>query len=281
MTVSEITSATRCCPICGSDNCLTKYRVDHFCIVKCRDCDFVYLQNPQSATAEPETYEEYFRNADAMDALPDNSIVDPSNPWNIYYRRIGLIKDIYPTGKLLEIGCGRGYFLSLAQKSGYTVQGIEISSNAARYAREKFNVPVYTGDMEKMNIPEEKYDVITLWHVLEHFYNPLQVLCHVRSMLNDKGILIIEVPNLASLKFQVANAEKRWIGGNHPRYHLSFFTKKTLRGVLLQSGFTGVKSLFIDYSVTRLKGLLKHILYKINMDSFLTVAAQKLDGKVD
>jgi len=272
---SEI--SIRSCSICGSNNCSLKYRVDHFRIVKCRNCGFVYLQNPHTVTADEATYQEYFSNAAAMAALPDNDSSISATAWNIYYRRIDLIKKIKPVGRLLEIGCGRGYFLSLAQKNGYSVQGIEIASDAARYAREKFKVKVQTGNMENMQIPAVRYDIITLWHVLEHFYDPLSVLYKLYNMLEENGYLLIEVPNLNSIKFRLANDGNRWVGGNHPRYHLSFFTFNSLARILLHSGFRNMKLLTIDYSSARYSGksLVKKALYKVNMDSFLTVLVRK------
>jgi len=227
--------------------------------------------------ADEATYQEYFDNAEAMVALPDSDCNLPATAWNIYYRRIELVKKINPSGRLLEIGCGRGYFLSLAQKNGFTVQGIEIAPYAARYARKEFNVDVQTGDMEKMQIPDAKYDVITLWHVLEHFYNPVAVLRKVYNMLDENGFLLIEVPNLNSIKFCLANDSNRWVGGNHPRYHLSFFTKSSLARILLHSGFRYINLVTIDYTSTRFSGksLVKKALYKVNMDSFLTVLVRK------
>jgi len=272
---SEI--SIRACSICGSNNCSLKYRVDHFRIVKCCNCGFVYLQNPYTITAEEATYQEYFSNAAAMEALPDNDSSIPATAWSIYYRRIDLVKKLNPSGRLLEIGCGRGYFLSLAQKNGYTVQGIEIAPDAACYAREKFNINVQIGDMENMDLASAQFDIITLWHVLEHFYNPVTVLRKVYTMLDENGFLLIEVPNLNSIKFRLANDGNRWVGGNHPHYHLSFFTYNTLARILLHSGFRNIKLLTIDYSFARFfgKSMVKRLLYKLNMDSFLTVLVRK------
>lgn len=274
---NESSSGTHSCPLCGCWIGKIKYIVDHFRIVTCKQCGFVYLQNPLTETADPETYQEYFQNAEPVSNITCGDGKREENPWNIYNKRIDLVKSICPKGKLLEIGSGRGYFLSVAQKNGYSVQGIEISPNAARYAHEKFNVNVLTGDMEKMALPADKFDIITMWHVLEHFYNPLQVLKQAGNMLNDNGVMFIEVPNLDSIKFRLANDRNRWSGGNHPRYHLSFFTMNSLARILLQSGFREVKPLYINYTPVRItvKSLLKRVLYTMNMDSFLTLLVRK------
>jgi len=246
-------------------------------VVKCEACGFVYVQNPVWANVNPQNYDAYYKNAAIIDYEYQNKDTEGANSWNIYNRRIGLIRKILPHGQLLEIGCGRGYFLHLAKEYGYKVNGIEISPIAAQFAKSNYNIDVQTGDIEIMDISDTSINLITLWHVLEHFYNPLAVLQKVYKMLNTGGILIVEVPNLHSLKFQLANEKKRWQSGNHPRYHLSFFTMRTLKKMLQKTGFKDIKTLHINYSGKKrflLSGI-KGLLNTIHVDSFLTLKAVK------
>jgi len=240
-------------------------------------CGFVYVQNPAQPDVNPQNYDTYYEKAAIIDYEYQNKDTEGANSWNIYNRRIDLIRKILPHGQLLEIGCGRGYFLHLAKEYGYKVNGIEISPVAAQYAKSNYNIDVQTGDIEIMDISDTSINLITLWHVLEHFYNPAAVLQKVYKMLNTGGILIVEVPNLHSLKFQLADEKKRWQSGNHPRYHLSFFTRRTLKKMLQKTGFTGIEVIHINYSDKQqyLLACIKRVLSIIHVDSFLTIKAVK------
>ena len=267
----------RNCPNCRSSSCKGRYVAEGFRVVKCKTCGFVYVQNPVRADINPETYDSYFENAAAIGDNSQNGDPEWKSSWNIYHSRVGLLINIVPQGRLLEIGCGRGYFLHLAKEAGYDVKGIEISPVAALYAKNKYDIDVLTGDMEKDNPLSTSFDVVTLWHVLEHFQNPAAVLSKVYKMLDAGGNLIIEVPNLNSLKFQLAGDRDRWIGGNHPRYHLSFFTIRSLKKMLQKSGFTDIKVLHMNYFGKKrsLLACIKRILCVFHIDSFLTIKAVK------
>ncbi len=267
----------RNCPYCQNSPCVIKYVTEGIRVVKCKSCGFVYVQNPVRADVNPQNYNSYFENAAIIEKNSQNVEPEWESSWNIYHRRIGLLKSIIPQGRLLEIGCGRGYFLHLAKENGYDVKGIEISPVAAQYAKSKYDIDVLTGDMEKHNPLNTSFDIITLWHVLEHFYDPAAVLQKVYKMLNAGGNLIVEVPNLNSLKFQLAGESNRWTGGNHPRYHLSFFTIDSLRKMLKKSGFTGIKVKHMNYTEKRrfMLACIKRVLGIIHVDSFLTIKAVK------
>ncbi|MBN2410613.1 class I SAM-dependent methyltransferase [candidate division KSB1 bacterium] len=270
----------RNCPYCRRSSCKLRYVIDGFRIVKCKTCGFVYVQNPFRADSKPQNYNTYFENADVIEERTQNMDAEQQSSWNIYHCRIGLLERIVPEGRLLEIGCGRGYFLHLAKERGYDVTGIDISSVAAEYAKRKYNIHVLTGDMERIGPLNTSFDIITLWHVLEHFNDPAAVLEKVNKLLNTDGYLILEVPNLNSLKFQLAGGKNRWAGGNHPRYHLSFFTIGTLRKMLKKSGFTGIRVIHMNYTDKQrpLLAGIKRVLDFIHVDSFLTIKAVKQKG---
>ncbi len=267
----------RNCPCCRCSSCKLRYVIDGFRIVKCKTCGFVYEQNPLRADSSPQNYNACFENAAVIEEQAPNMNTERQRPWNIYHCRIGLLESIVPQGRLLEIGCGRGYFLHLAKERGYDVTGIEISPVAAEYAKGKYNIHVLTGDMEKMGPLKMSFDIVTLWHVLEHFYDPAAVLEKVNKLLDPGGYLILEVPNFNSLKFRLTAVKNRWRGGNHPRYHLSFFTLGTLRKMLKKSGFTAIKTLHMNYTDKQrfLWAGIKWALGLIQVDSFLTIKAAK------
>jgi 2-polyprenyl-3-methyl-5-hydroxy-6-metoxy-1,4-benzoquinol methylase len=125
---------------------------------------------------------------------------------------------------------------------------------------------VYNKRVEELISENRKYDMITLWHVLEHFLEPIEELKKIKELLTPNGILLIEVPNLKSIKFRLSG--NKWKGGNHPLYHRSFFTAKTLKSTLSESGFSGAERLKFTYQLSN-----KGYLYNMSKKVFNTLAA--------
>jgi len=268
----------RFCPLCQSNSYKLKLLVEEFRLAKCRKCGFVFLLNPAKDAQAVETYDRYFQQVPIGRYAADTSDSQLQQLWHINRQRLKWLQSIKPRGRLLDVGCGRGYFLQHARSLGYEVEGIEISAMAAKYAQDKFGLVVLIADLQKPGALDGigHHDIITLWHVLEHFREPLPILRELRKCLSPQGILGIEVPNLHSLKFMLSPAGHRWMSGNHPRYHCSFFTARTLAKMLTQAGFSIAEKNRLTYSKNGKKGsqfLVKRILKLFNLDSFLTVAA--------
>ncbi|MDZ7371003.1 MAG: class I SAM-dependent methyltransferase [candidate division KSB1 bacterium] len=261
----------RSCPLCRSAQHKLFIKVDAHLLLRCKRCGFVFHGNPPELADEQQKYERYFSAPLIGEYRRDSSNADLRRLWHINQRRLEFIKSCAHGERLLDVGCGRGYFLHHARSFGFHPHGIDISSTAARYAAEQFGLSVNIADIEMQPI-EGSFDVITLWHVLEHFHEPIRALQTLRQLLPRSGILIIEVPNLNDLKFRLAPPAYRWRGGNHPRLHRSFFTSKTLAFALNRAGF---RCRFYNprYPAPFLKTALKGILNRFNLDSFLNVIA--------
>jgi ubiquinone/menaquinone biosynthesis C-methylase UbiE len=273
-TVTPVES-DRLCPDCGSLNRVTKFIEPPFRIVKCCNCALVYLGNPSD---DGLIYEEYYGSHEPDGRKYRANSDDPSlaELYAINMERIVRLKKMKPVGKLLDVGCGRGNFLKIAQDHGFNVQGIDISKSAIEYARKHFGVNADDSTLDDLVSTDARFDVITLWHVLEHLVEPFNYLLQVRSLLKDEGICIVEVPNLNSLKFQTAR--HKWKGGNHPLYHRTFFTVSTLRRALLKTGFQSVRRLRLSYRLpgrNRIYEGIKAALNVVGMDSFLAFVAEK------
>ena len=143
----------------------------------------------------------------------------------------GLIK---PPGKLLDIGTGTGYFLHFMQKEGYKVSGVEKSHNAREFAKEQFNLEIESPKVFLNGTATGLYDIITLWHVLEHLYNPGKYLARIRSVLNKSGFLVLALPN--SNSYDAGFYKEYWAGYDVPR-HLWHFTPDTFSQLAKKNGF--------------------------------------------
>ncbi len=265
----------RACPNCGSAICKTKLIEPPFHLVQCRQCALVYLGNPPD---QNNLYEDYYAasNFSANDYRLDSSVPALAEMCAINSQRLQWIQKFKMQGRLLDIGCGRGYFLKTAQEKGFEASGIEISARAVEFACHQMRVNAEVKTLEELRDTSEEFEVITLWHVLEHFHDPFDALQRVRKLLTDDGVCFVEVPNWHSLKFMLSR--NKWQGGNHPRYHRSFFTAKTLARALHKGGFSRWQRLQVSY---RLPGqrifywLVKRASSAYALDAFLTFAAWK------
>lgn len=137
-------------------------------------------------------------------------------------------------GRVLDVGCGRGWLLQAFQQRGWTVQGTEISESAAAHAREVLKLPVAVGGLEDLNLPAEQYDAVTLWHVLEHLPDPHALLTEARRLLKPGGVLFIGVPDFGGWEAQFCR--DKWFHLDVPR-HLIHLTRPMLTQALVTTGF--------------------------------------------
>jgi len=140
-------------------------------------------------------------------------------------RKLRLLQKHHPKqGNLLDIGCGTGTFLEAALKANYTITGIEPNEKARAIANKKCNNQVY--DQEKINqLPQHSFDVVTMWHVLEHIPNPEKHLETVKKLLKPQGVLFVAVPNFKS--YDATFYKQFWAAYDVPR-HLWHFSQMAI-----------------------------------------------------
>ena len=134
--------------------------------------------------------------------------------------------------RLLDVGSGDGAFLLDAQKAGWDVVGLDVSSLAARNAR-SLGLKVLVGEIHNADLDPGSFDVVRLWSVLEHSTQPDVMLRRVHELLAPGGWAIIQVPNATSLAARVSG--DRWPAWDTP-IHLTHFTKKTLAAMADDAG---------------------------------------------
>jgi len=261
------------CPDCGETVFKLKIAEKQFKIVKCKSCGFIYLLNPPD---EKEIYEDYYEiQYSPEDYKPDSKYGFLSEIHLINLQRVSLLKKIGANGKLLDIGCGTGLFMNIATQNGFEIEGTDVSRKALDFAKSGFGLNVYRKTLDDLIDEKKTYDVITLWHVVEHFLEPVIELNKIFQLLKPNGYCIIEVPNFNSIKFRLSG--KKWKGGNHPLYHRSFFTGKSLMNILEKSGFRS-KRIKISYKIPskgKLYNLSKRIFNIFAMDTFLDFIAYR------
>lgn len=142
-----------------------------------------------------------------------------------------------PPARFLDVGTGIGALLAAAREAGYRVQGVEFSPWATAFAREEKQLDVIAGTLAEAALKSGAYEVVVLNHVLEHVENPRELLAEVRRVLADDGLLVVGVPNVASLMRSLKKG--RW-ASLRPEEHIWHFAPPTLRRLLRETGFSEV-----------------------------------------
>ena len=232
------------CNLCGSANAvpifsdLPDYLLHRSGVsaafVKCATCGLIY-QNPRPTFDEmavhyPPDYESY-----APEPDPKNSpwLLRQAVEYGIAKRCRFITRHKY-SGRVLDIGCSTGIFLQGIRNYGnWEPYGVEINEQAAKYAREK-GLDVRWGTLEQAKFPDEYFDAVTLWDVLEHLHDPAGSLREIHRILKPDGVLVIRVPNADSWDARFFG--HYWAGLDAPR-HLYVFTPRTLDALLAANYF--------------------------------------------
>jgi 2-polyprenyl-3-methyl-5-hydroxy-6-metoxy-1,4-benzoquinol methylase len=240
------------CPICNckvfaplfqaKDNTVSK---DFFSIVSCNDCGFKFT-NPRPTKTEIGPYyksDEYISHSNANKGLI-NGLYQLVRGYALT-SKIRLVKNLVGDGKmLLDIGCGTGAFLNTAKLAGYTVVGVEPDAGARQMAMQEYGLAIKE-EADLTTLKENSFDVITMWHVLEHVHNLTERIQTLFRLIKTDGCVIIAVPNCESSDAKVYGAN--WAAYDVPR-HLYHFTQKDIELLALTNGFSLllVKQMWFD-----------------------------------
>jgi SAM-dependent methyltransferase len=161
------------------------------------------------------------------------------------FRRLATALGRTAPGQLLDFGCGSGALLAWAARQGWSVTGLDVSDAAVDAVRSGLGVRVHQGTLPHRALMPGSFDVITMWHALEHVHDPLGILVAARRLLAPGGRLVIAVPNMDSTAYRWFG--HLWFGLDLPR-HLTHFSPVMLRRMLERAGFHGVKVQFDRHS---------------------------------
>lgn len=219
-----------------------------FRLVRCRSCQLVYL-NPRPA---PESVSYFYPDGDYTcfrRAAGDNIRLGRNHP----VMRIGA-NNRKPPGSLLDIGCGNGDFLVAARNAGWTVAGIEPNAYARGIARRRVGDEAVASSLVEGNHPSGRFQMVTMWHVLEHLHSPSRALHEVSRILEPGGVLGIAVPNFDS--FERRTWGRDWIAVMPPT-HLYHFTRRSLCRYLVSAGFQTTDLIYQPGSISLAANILR------------------------
>jgi len=228
------------CALCGGTSTRPFCTKFGYPIVRCQSCGLVYA-NPRlpSVRTDLRYNADYFRHEYLPSVLPPGGPDDVAFLDDRYQAPLALLSNgAGARGRLLEIGAGAGFFLKAAVRSGWDAYGLELSSEAATYARETLGVRVLQVPAEQMPFEPRSFDAAAMFEVIEHLRDPLRVVRAAYGALKPGGRLIVSTPNLAALSRFVLSADWAVLS---PAEHLYYFTEATLTALLLQAGFRSVR----------------------------------------
>ena len=243
-----------CCPVCHSGGKqLYKNLQDrlfntngNWSFSKCSTCQTVWLNfRPQKEDIQ-KYYFDYFTHGDRNEAecglKTKYSIKTKILDLILFKRRIE--RDLYgkarliplkPPGRILDIGCGDGSYMDWMRKNGWDVIGCEPDPKAAHIAKTRLGLNVINAAFEDLKYPPNSFDAITLNHVIEHVYDPKDVIIRCFELLKFNGKLAIITPNISSFGHNVYKSS--WFNLDPPR-HIVIFSPETLCSVLKECKFT-------------------------------------------
>lgn len=229
------------CLVCNSNHLkpLGNYHQKHG-LVKCGSCGFVFMENIPSQDELNDYYSKY--------SYADDTYLSPITI-KVYNELLDEFEQYRKHGKILDVGCGRGWFLQEAKKRGWEVYGTEYSETGyQRCVADGINMQL--GQLQADSFNSEEFDVITSFEVIEHINNPMEELGHITKFLRSGGLFYCTTPNFNSLNRYYLKEDFNIIV--YPE-HLAYFTRKTLSDAAKRSGLKRIKFLSTGISITRIK----------------------------
>jgi len=186
-------------------------------------------------------------------------------------------------GRLLDIGSGYGFFLEEMKSRGWEVEGIELSDTGRRYTQERIDVSVHSQPLEALCLSEDRFDVVTLFYVIEHLSDPVSTIREVHRILRPNGLILVRWPHSTPIVRLLGPFSKN-LDLFHTPFHLYDFSPRTITGLLAASNFERITTVVGGYTrpdvrlkrwVSMLTGVTAEALYRLSGGSILVPGVSK------
>ena len=228
------------CPVCQENKHKILYTLEEGKLLTCQNCQLVFYVPRPTPKQLTDFYDQQSYRQDY-----EQSIMSSQDFVENRYRELKKIITKYQPCLLkksnktfLDIGCGIGDLLYLAMNDGWQITGTEISAKASDRANQTLGDHILVGDILSLDLQENSFDVITIYHVIEHLIDPIPTLEKIKKLLKPEGIAFIETPNTGSLGARIRG--KKW---SHiiPPEHITYFDIYSLKYALKTAEITKFK----------------------------------------
>ena len=231
------------CPICDYPNAQSHYRMkdrffavssEEFELYRCSSCGLLFQQEEEIRERLADLYPPgYWWQASGR----LSSLEAVYREWIVRHDQLGFVTSLLSESRgerLLDIGCGNGTFVQLAHGAGLDAYGLEQSQEAVEVAEQQVPGRIFQGIEQDLVERKEQFDIITLFHCLEHLTSPFLYLKNLQKLLRGPGKLVVQVPNVHSLQAKLFGS--RWYGLDCPR-HVYNYSTTSLIHLLERAGF--------------------------------------------
>jgi ubiquinone/menaquinone biosynthesis C-methylase UbiE len=219
------------CDVCGSETSIELMSLHDNAYNQCTTCGLIYSK---LIAADYDNVNEEIFAAEIEDYAAK---VDSRN--KLYRKSLKMFERNRTEGNFLEIGCNAGAVLVAARDNGWNTKGVDISSTAAKYAREKYDLDVHTGTIESAAYPDDYFDVIYSNATLEHILHPLSTLKECRRVLKPGGVLYVNTVAWDCYTQEILGKNWRLL---NPTHHLHLFTPQNIMSLCKYSGMQHIKT---------------------------------------
>ena len=254
--------------LCGSDRFRYVLRRGPWHYLQCTGCGLVQLF-PRPAPQQIITAYDGYLSSQHAEIEDWRRMMQP-----VIRRSADLIVRSKPDGGLvMDVGCGYGFFLAEMAQRGWQVQGVEIAPSGVRHARERLRLPVISQPLESLQWPENRFDVVTLFYVIEHLGDPEAMLMRLRRWLKPDGLLLLRWPHSTPIVRLLGPAAGR-LDLYHTPFHMYDFSPRSMAALLTRCGFGPIRTVIGGYTLP------PHPAARLSSTFFglLALALEKLSG---
>jgi 2-polyprenyl-3-methyl-5-hydroxy-6-metoxy-1,4-benzoquinol methylase len=216
------------CDVCGGEGAALAYAG----LCRCASCSHVWADlSIETETLHRLYQRSYFFGDEYSNYLEDRSIIEKN-----FAGRLATLRRFLSSShrSLFEIGCAYGFFLNAVRASFESVEGIDVSEEAVRFATQELGIPVLGGDLLDADLSGRSFDVVCLWDTIEHLAAPRQYLEKISAHMPAGSLVAITTGDIGSLNARLQRGRWRLI---HPPTHLHYFTRRSLTRLLERCGF--------------------------------------------
>ena len=265
------------CNFCGLYGGKLIHREGQYKMWKCPSCDFIYLNPRPDSNSLRSYYQSY---------LPEDEL--GIERWREMMTRVfsgaaDFIGEKHLKGRILDVGTGYGHFLLEMERRGWEALGLEISGTGVEFARKRLGVNILAKTLEESRLPDNHFDAITAFYLIEHLDDPMAFLRECHRVLKPGGLILLRYPHTTPIKDFLG-----FLGIPNSLYdapyHLNDFSPKTIEKFLDKAGFTRFQSFIGGYTlpghfpsrvVSRLFGSISQGFFLLSGNRFLFPGVSK------